>query len=102
MTALMTATASAQEAGPASPPAPEATTPGRLTGDWGGRRSALAEKGLKIDLTLTAEAVKNFRGGLDTEMVAGDYLLNLGLTLDTKPSLGIDGGTFYINLQSHG
>lgn len=92
------------------PVAPQSTEPAveappafdTLTGDWGGRRAALTEKGLSLDLTLVVDVAKNFHGGLDTESTAGQYLLNLNLTFDTKPLLGIDGGTVFVGLQSHG
>lgn len=74
-----------------------------LLGDVFGVRSQLADKGIAIDPLLTADYVKNFRGGDDT---SGDALLhafNLYVTVETEPLFGHAGGTFYLDfLQQHG
>lgn len=96
---------------PASHPAsegaapPESTVPSQdfsssLTGGWFGLRQKLADKGMTIDVELTEDGTKNFRGGLDTAGRTWRRLLEPTLTFDTKPLLGIEGGTIYVDFQN--
>jgi porin len=74
-----------------------------LLGDLGGFRTNLAERGISIDPVLTADFVKNTRGGIDTEGSAFLHLFNLYVTVETEPLFGLKGGTFYADLLTqHG
>ncbi|HEY7115259.1 MAG TPA: carbohydrate porin [Tepidisphaeraceae bacterium] len=69
-----------------------------LTGDWAARK-ALAERGVTFDIDLTADGTKNLRGGLDTAGSTWRWMLEGTLTLDTKPLLGLEGGTIFVDFQ---
>ena len=75
-----------------------------MTGDWGGRRSRLEEKGLSLDLVYTAEGFWNTRGGISTRNAAayrGD--VSLFLLLDTEAAGFWRNGAFFVHLQhQHG
>ncbi len=89
--ALLGAGADARAQEPAAPPAAEAPPPVnpyagdlntrlRLTGDWGGTRSALADRGLTFDLLATEFYQGVASGGQQQEFEFGgklDYLFNL-------------------------
>jgi porin len=73
-----------------------------LTGDWGGRRTALAARGLDIGLDYTAEVLGNLRGGA-RRGTAYHGLLGLGVTLDLQRMAGWRGGRLHVSaLQIHG
>jgi len=91
--------------GAAGPPAEATPAPGaaehgwtegdHLTGDWGGARSALADRGLTIDVFYASEAF-TARG---QSSVLGH--VDAALTLDSH-KLGLwDGGTFYVLGQNN-
>src|SRR5262245_5014912 len=66
-----------------------------LTGDWGGARSALADRGIQIDAVYASEA---FTARSETSLL-GHF--DLALTLDSG-KLGLwDGGTFYVLVQNN-
>jgi len=67
--------------------------------DWGGLRSRLEQAGLQFDLLLTADVSWAATGGADPGGTALRSLIDLDLHFDTRPSLGIEGGTFYAALQ---
>ncbi len=74
------------------------------TGDWGGARPWLDERGLTLEVSYTADFFYNMRGGLNTsdaEQYRG--LLGVGLTVHTEP-LGLwKGGTAFISMfENHG
>jgi hypothetical protein len=75
-----------------------------VTGDWGGARPQLDERGVILDLSYTGEVFSNLHGGIDTEG-ATEYRGNVDLTatLDTE-RLGLwCGGTIFFYLQNgHG
>jgi porin len=71
-----------------------------LTGDWGGARRRLAEKGLTFDIDTIVDGTKNLRGGLGTASSTWRRLTEATFTLDTKPTLGIEGGTFFVDFQN--
>lgn len=53
-----------------------------LTGDWGGLRTELKEKGINLELFYNQQYQQNFRGGLEThnaEEFSGSYDLNFSL-----------------------
>jgi porin len=68
-----------------------------LLGDLGGFRTRLAERGISIDPVLTADYVKNMRGGNDTAGDAFLHIFNLYVTVETEPMFGLAGGTFYMD-----
>ena len=70
-----------------------------LTGDWRGARQQLADRGVTLDLTYTADGTANLRGGIDTEGSTWRRLLDAAITLDTQPLLGLAGGTVVIDFQ---
>jgi len=71
----------------------------RLTGDWGGYRTRLEERGIFIEGDFTLDHSHNFDGGISRGS-ATRHLLNINLTLDTE-MLGLwAGGTFFINFQN--
>jgi porin len=71
-----------------------------LIGDWGGARRRLAEKGVTFDIDTIVDATKNLRGGLGTASSTWRRLTEATFTLDTKPTLGIEGGTFFFDFQN--
>ncbi len=66
------------------------------TGDWGGRRAALSDKGLHFTIGYTAEVFGNVSGGF-RQGAAFNGLLELGLDFDFEKQLGIKGLTAHIN-----
>ncbi len=81
------------------PDAPSAAPQYGLTGDWGGYRTKLADRGITTNLTLTLDGTKNLRGGLDTAGSVWRTVLDASITLDTKPLLGWEGGTLFADFQ---
>jgi porin len=67
----------------------------RVTGDWAGARPKLEERGLKLAGDYILDWSAAFSGGAQSRS-ATRGLLDVNLTLDTQPSLGIKGGTFYM------
>lgn len=62
-----------------SKPAETIWTRKTLTGDWGGHRKTLEEKGISFDLYYNQHFQQNFKGGLDTHnghRFSGSYDLN--------------------------
>jgi porin len=72
-----------------------------LTGDWGGHRTKLKDKGINVSAVLTTGFFHNFRGGLETHNAnasSGDLRLNLLLDFD---KMGwVPGGFFFFRLKS--
>ncbi|MEK7711089.1 MAG: carbohydrate porin [Planctomycetota bacterium] len=69
----------------------------RLTGDWGGTRLWLEEKGVDVSLSLTTIYQQNVHGGVRTRnahRVSGSY--DLELTFDLEKTTGWHGATAYI------
>lgn len=76
----------------------------KLTGDWGGARTALEEKGLTFEATFTADSSLNATGGRRTGK-GFSSLLQLGLTLDLEKAVGWTGGEIYAGayfIRGHG
>lgn len=84
------------ETEPEPQPPFDVRTKDRLTGEWGGGRTWLEERGITFDLSMTHIYQHNARGGLRTRnghRVSGSY--DLELTLDFA-ALGLwPGGTLY-------
>jgi porin len=67
-----------------------------LTGNWGGARQALADKGITPYATYTGEFFANQSGGIsDGSAWAG--LLDFGVELDLETLMGWEGATFFTN-----
>jgi len=106
----MLCTAAEEEGKPSSTARAEATadTPqsvwqrDTLTGDWGGARTKLAEKGLEFETTYIGEFLANVHGGARTgELYQG--LLRSDVNLDIEKAGGWKGGTFHVSgLWIHG
>lgn len=74
----------------------------KLTGDWGGARSDLADHGVNFTFDFTAEAITNTSGGR-RRGTAIDGLLVSAVDLNLEKLAGWKGGEFYINsLWFHG
>ncbi|CCG42979.1 carbohydrate porin [Magnetospirillum molischianum] len=73
-----------------------------LTGDWGGVRSNLEEKGITVSATYTGEALGNVSGGLRQRAVASG-LLQADVEADLEKAVGWQGGLFHFTgLYTHG
>lgn len=73
-----------------------------LTGDWGGARSSLEEKGITVSATYTGEALGNVSGGLRQRAVASG-LLQADVEADLEKAIGWQGGLFHFTgLYTHG
>lgn len=73
-----------------------------LTGEWGGAREYLSDRGVQVDGTYIGDVIANVRGGRDRDTV---YLDNLDLTLTAHlPTLtGLPLGTVFVyGLANHG
>ena len=68
-----------------------------LTGDWGGARDRLKEKGAEIGFNYTTEPIYNVYGG---ERIGGTYIhnLDLNLKLDLDKILGGGNTTFLVKV----
>lgn len=93
---------------PAEPEAPEAREwfggkPwwewSRLTGDWGGIRTALEEKGLSLEASYTLDWSSVWSGGL-RNVASTRSLLDINATFDFEPIFGIKGGSAFIDFYS--
>ncbi|WP_020178680.1 carbohydrate porin [Methylopila sp. M107] len=75
-----------------------------LTGDWGGARTKLYERGVKFEAEYTGDASTNLSGGFRRgEGYSG--FLSLGLTLDLEKLAGWTGGEVYAGayiIRGHG
>lgn len=84
-------------------PAESFSPENHLLGDLFGNRQPLADHGISIDPVLTADYVKNFHGGKDTEGSAFLHAFDLYFTIESEPLLGFAGGRFYADLLTqHG
>jgi porin len=74
----------------------------QMTGDWGGPRSALADRGLKFTFVEIAETLGNVSGGVKTGAIF-DGRFTAGLGVDLDKALGWSGSSFYVDAyQIHG
>ena len=71
-----------------------------LLDDPAGARSVLEDAGVVIDATLIADLSKNISGGVNP---AGTFrhLFDFSIEWDLEPVFGIEGGTFFIDFQTH-
>lgn len=68
-----------------------------LTGDWGGVRTQLLDRGINLTTIYTSELANNPRGG-DEEKTAYADEFALGATFDFKKLFGWNGGHFQITV----
>lgn len=92
--------ANAQSAGPVPPTSLwERAT---LLGDWDGFRSVLADHGITVTLSETAETLGNVTGGVRTGAIF-EGRLTAALGIDLDKAVGWPGGLFYVDAyQIHG
>ena len=92
----------AREAPAEAKAADEFDTSGKLTGDWGGKRTYLHNHGLDIDATENVEVIGNVSGGLKRGgLVEGR--LELDANLDLEKMAGLNGLTAFASAyQLHG
>jgi porin len=76
-------------------------TTNRLTGDWGGVRTELEEKGFALQLLYHQHYAINLRGGLETQN-GNDFggTMDLNIVLDFEKMGLIPGGSFFIRGKS--
>lgn len=73
-----------------------------LTGDWGGVRTDLHNKGIDFGFTETLETLANFTGGTRRGAII-EGLLDMSFDVDFEKLAGIDGLTIHANaFQIHG
>jgi porin len=68
-----------------------------LLGDWGGLRTALADKGITVGLIDSTEVFGNVSGGAK-QGASGDGQATLTVTIDTAKAVGWQGGTFNVSV----
>ena len=66
-----------------------------LTGDWGGARTGLIDKGIYLTGEYTSLLLDNFTGGAE-QAFYGAGIAEFTLTIDTERLAEIDGGTFFL------
>lgn len=74
----------------------------QLTGDWGGYRTRLEDRGVSVGFQFFGDMFKNIRGGANTEDIDFIHLESLTFTLDSEKLLHYAGGTLFIDLQHIG
>lgn len=67
-----------------------------LTGDWGGSRHALEDKGYRIGVNVTTEVFANASGGVSRGAIYED-LIEADLDLDLQKAVGWSGALIHIN-----
>lgn len=80
-------------------PARAEDPPPQLTGDWGGWRTELANRGIEFQIGYTEEAAGNASGGQHNYVRAAGQLV-LGSTLDLQKLFGLSGATMQITLTN--
>jgi len=87
---------------PQPQPAPHAEPPQYpLTGDWGGYRSTLHDRGIDFAGSILLDTSRNLTGGFTQDKTVFRYLLDMSATLDTEKLFGWHGGTLFIDFQNH-
>jgi carbohydrate-selective porin OprB len=72
----------------------------RLTGNWAGARATIETQGVTFGGNYLADASTVLSGGFRRASVFRG-LLNINVTVDPKPVLGIEGGTFFAQYLFH-
>ncbi|MFA6014791.1 MAG: carbohydrate porin [Gallionellaceae bacterium] len=73
-----------------------------LTGDWGGTRSTLCEKGVTVELTHKSDLLSNFSGGVSQ---GSAWLMNseIAVGMDLNKLAGLEGASAFIQYHAqHG
>jgi len=68
-----------------------------LSGDWGGIRTRLLQRGIAVRFGYVNELAYNAQGGTKSEVVDADQYL-AGVTLDLDRLIGIHGGLFQVSV----
>ncbi|HEX8912784.1 MAG TPA: carbohydrate porin, partial [Humisphaera sp.] len=71
----------------------------RATGDWGGARPALEDRGVSLNAQLTADGSLALAGGANPRSGAYRQLFNANVTVDTERLAGLKGGKLYAQFQ---
>ncbi|MFW5815315.1 MAG: carbohydrate porin [Wenzhouxiangella sp.] len=72
-----------------------------LTGDWGGKRTAWLERGVRVEAFNTSDGFRGIRGGLgDGSAVSNEF--ELIFAADLAALFGWAGGTFYVHAAGSG
>jgi porin len=73
-----------------------------LTGDWGGARSAMAKKGVTLDLGYKVDFLRNTKGGIERGGRPISHV-DVKLAADFEKLMNWSGGSAYVNfIQDHG
>ena len=73
-----------------------------LTGDWGGTRSAMAKKGVTLDLGYKVDFLRNTKGGIERGGRPMSHV-DIKLAADFEKLMNWSGGSGYVNfIQDHG
>ena len=75
----------------------EIQKPARLTGNWGGLRATLLNKGIRFNAVYTGEIIKNLQGGISNK---SDYLdvVDLVFDIDLNNFVHWKNATFYTDI----
>ncbi len=68
-----------------------------ITGDWNGARNDLGEHGIRLDGAYSSLLFNNFQGGFERGFF-GAGITQLELTVETEKAIGLEGGTFFMNV----
>ena len=71
-----------------------------LTGNWGGTRDSLYQKGVSFDAVYKFDVWRNFSGGIETGNAALDNL-DVQMTIDGSKLYGLDGSTIFVYLLNN-
>lgn len=85
----MPALASANTDDPPAPP------PATLTGEWGGARTDLRDKGIDLVASVTSEVASNVTGG-DRKLTTETGQVAFGANIDADKLFGLKGGSFQV------
>lgn len=72
----------------------------KLTGDWGGLRSRLYDKGYDFNATYKVDAWRNYSGGARRGSRVGDNL-DVTMEVDGSKAFGWDGSTFLVHVLNN-
>ncbi len=76
--------------------------PSTLTGEWGGRRTELREKGVDIQASITLDDTWNLDGGLKKNSKGDfEYLVDVRMQMESDPLWHYPGGTFFVDFEFH-
>ncbi len=71
----------------------------KLTGEWGGARSSLADAGIAVEGGWTAELARVLAGGV-RERSTFHHLLDVNFTFDLEALAGVPGATLFLDAYS--